>query len=67
MARMTPVVSRKAPDVAKKARALHKRLRAVKELKEKQASGTTLNQGEMLKVAGEQKILADLEAIGLGL
>ncbi|KAF0700205.1 Aste57867_9259 [Aphanomyces stellatus] len=50
-------------DKQKKIKALQKKLKQITEIKDKQASGVTLNEDQLAKVANEATLLAEVEAL----
>lgn len=52
-------------DAVKRGKALQKKLRQIQQLKDKAASGTTLEPEQVQKIAGEKEVLAELQCLGL--
>ncbi|XP_056139255.1 eukaryotic translation initiation factor 2A [Lampris incognitus] len=55
------------PEIDKKIKNLKKKLKAIDELKEQQASGKTLQKNQMEKMQKEEQLLKELEELELGL
>lgn len=52
-------------NVARKIKALQKKMRAITELKEKEAQGVELNEDQKLKVAGEAELEEEMKQLTL--
>ena len=51
--------------VARKIKALQKKMRAITDLKEKQAAGTELNEDQMQKIANEHELVDEMKQLTL--